>query len=389
MKYQLKRFMKSIVAAGLCLTMFATGTNIVSACSVDTPETTYVQVQDETAFSQQDFMDALDDYAELGDLSNNGNLQLVYDEMTDSAKEIFLQYLATDDELLAFHKENICGEVPEVEENYSSDSFVIKPVSYASASVASAASDTLSILTKNLNAISGMTDAVRYALVAAGSSILAAASSLTVGKIVAILVAAGCAGVLIANWDYVSEHWDAIVKAFKKTFKAIIDGDSMGQAFGEAKPTYCSVYSEIAEVRGTYRNGKEAKSFDKHIDRELTSSIIKKKQPLGLYYSRINKTALITYVIGSGVKGNLNRDYNAHSTYQLQNFDLSGAKLFVLYSLKNHTLFHAHIRLFRDDTETMRYANKMSFQILPYMYFDDKYEIGPGQTWLYGDIFTR
>lgn len=77
---------------------------------------------------------------------------------------------------------------------------------------------------------------------------------------------------------------------------------------------------------------------------------------------------------------------NAHATWQLPNFDISFGKLYVLFSPSNMTYFHAHIRLLRDDTEFMRYGNRMSWQIYPIFSYDAKYEVG-GPTYLQGDIY--
>ena len=84
----------------------------------------------------------------------------------------------------------------------------------------------------------------------------------------------------------------------------------------------------------------------------------------------------------------LNYNLSDHPTWQLPNFNVSGAKLFVLFSFSNRTYFHAHIRLLKDDTDFMRYGNRLSWQISPIMQYDAKYEQG-GSTFLQGDIYTR
>lgn len=323
---------------------------------------------------------------ELINLSRIGSedLKSVFEEMTPEAQSLFLNYMMTSDvKMLQLHQKYVDNNVrlntKTINTQRSMQSFAVRSVT--------SLSDQLKILSYQLGLI-GLSESVKYALMSAGSSILAALADgpLLVGDIVAIIVAAGCAVVLIANWDSVSSNWSKIIKAFQIAFKGDITSSSMKSAFTKAEPNFSNPYLVMQQVASTIRNAPVTKSFSKHIDTALTLKFVKQKNAVRIYYSPITKKALFVYEIPNGIRANLNRDFYEHSQWQLTNYDISGAKLFVIFAMDTHTLIHAHLRLFRDDTESMRYGNKMSWQIKPNMCYSPIYEIGGGTTWLSGDI---
>lgn len=305
----------------------------------------------------------------------NADVEVVFDTMSDDAKTIFIHYMKTmDNELYEYHLAN----VGLVDETYN----------YSDTISTYGIEECLKILSAELNKI-GLSDPVKYALMGSGSSIVAAIGDggLLVGDIVAILCLAGTIGIMVANWSSVSGHWDEIAAAFKAAFQAFISTSTMGSALSTTKTNYVSEYTVLQQLPYKVRNGSPANSFSKHIDLATTIPVVQSQNPIGVYCNTSTKVALFVYTIRSGTFANLNSDYYAHATWQLTNFNISGAKIFVLYNYGNNTLFHVHLRLFRDDTEAMRYGNRLPWQVSPYMLFDSKYLSG-GSTWLNGDIYS-
>lgn len=312
------------------------------------------------------------------------SIKLIYKKMTPEAKTLFKHYMMTyDNEMLTLHNAYVDDKIETLNNNMSLNATT-------SIKITSSLASQLSTLGKELSLL-GLSDAVKYALMSAGSSILAALADgpLVVGDIVAIFVVAGCSAVLIANWKEVSGNWSKIVSAFKKAFKDDVSSKTFNLVFGNVKPRYADSYQVMQTLNIRVKSAPSERGVGKHIDVAVTSEIIRKSTPIGIYYSEITKKALFVYKIPNGTRADINIDYNSHQNWQEEDFNISGAKLFVIYDCRNHKLIHAHIRLYRDDTESMRYGNKMSWQVSPYVYYDDKYEYGGGTTWLWGDIKSK
>lgn len=345
-------------------------------------------------YNSEQISDIIEEYdlSEYIDLSGEANVTQVFDDLTEEAKQLFVHYMATyNQDLYQFHLQNVDEDQNEIfnEENLS----VSNTYNFANTSTlqydASTNESLMKLLDYYLSEINDLNQSVVYALMGVGSSIISVLSNITPAQIVGFLIAAGCLGVLVANWSNVSDHWSAILKAFKNAFTSYIQGKDIDSAFEESKPHYTSVYDQLNKVNATWRAGNPTASLNKHMDSVKVMEIIHRRNPISAYYSPSRKMALIVFTIPNGFRADLNQDYYHHSSWQLTNFDLSGAKLFVLFSLSQRTYFHAHIRLFRDDTETMRYANNMTWRFYPVRMYDSKYEIGSGQRWLYGNIYTR
>lgn len=122
----------------------------------------------------------------------------MYNDLSEEAKIIFLNYLINyDDYLYNFHKNNV------VESNSNviklepiQDNLIPTPNKYTTSST----SNILNLLNYNLSQIQGLSESVIYALMAAGASFVADIASLGATKIVSILLGAGCLIVLVKHW---------------------------------------------------------------------------------------------------------------------------------------------------------------------------------------------
>lgn len=126
-------------------------------------------------------------------------------------------------------------------------------------------------------------------------------------------------------------------------------------------------------------------SLHKHIAIEDIRAIRRPENKFAAYYSPSQNVMLVVYNISKGYRGNVNSDMNTDSkitqSYDMNNFDLTGFKLLVLYDFgddeKDPTkVFHAEVRYGIWATraiERFRYTNKMIKQIWPVQSIDQKY----------------
>ena len=128
----------------------------------------------------------------------------IYAALSDEAKLIFNQSIASNPELSDFHKK------------YVDPSFEMPAVQY------STTSSTLSVLTQQLNQLQLPPD-VLYALQALASSIIAAIADgpLPIGEIMLAVAAVDLLIVVAANWTSIASDWDSIVEAFVEAFPSM------------------------------------------------------------------------------------------------------------------------------------------------------------------------
>lgn len=318
------------------------------------------------------------------DIEEENNI-LMLDEMSEEAKKIYLFYISTqDEELLNYYKTYIN---PDSVLEYTPNCAV-----YASVR----AVDALSVLRTELSYI-GLSTSVVNAFVAAGSSMVAALADgpLLAGDIAAILTGAVCFGVVLTNWSTVSKNWTEITKAFTKAFSAQITSSALSSGLSRTETKYATTYSDLKDLRNEVRGASYHSSSAKHIEMDAVKTIVRRDNPLAIYASTINNTALFVYRINSGTRASVNRDFKHYGSetsgrYQETKLDVSGAKIFILYDRLRNQVFHAHIRFFLDDTHDMRYRNGLDLQVYPGFIEDKQYRrIGTDVLQLRGDIYTK
>lgn len=131
----------------------------------------------------------------------------------------------------------------------------------------------------------------------------------------------------------------------------------------------------------TVRNATFTQSAFRHVELEIIEKT-RKNSSSEIYYSPSKRTALVKYTVPSGMKGSVNTTWTHSngSDYEVENYPLGGATLFVLFSFSTRKIFHAHIRVsgssyIKDDTEIMRRANNLTWKVKPFpMIYDGRYE---------------
>lgn len=298
---------------------------------------------------------------------NNGNIQQVYDDLSNNAKTLFLNYLVTNTELYDFHLQNV------VESENSL--FLINQSLYNSSETTIAntlASGQLDILNYQLNQIQGLSQSVIYALMAAGASILADIASMGTAKLVTILVAGGCLIVLVANWGEVQSAWPQIVNAFKAAFGNKISTSTINSGFSQAQARYQQDYSKNMEANGVAFVCSYTNSCWKHIDYASAMSIMgKRDRNYRIYSSHHGNSAMVVIDIPQGTTANIS---NSLATTLLGNQNVGRGKLYILYNLDTHTYFHMHVKIIGDDTHFLRDANGLCYQTWPYYSYDAQYD---------------
>ena len=144
--------------------------------------------------------------------SEKENAKAVYEGLTPEAKQIFLDHISRDPDLVQFHQENVDStfspqNVPE----------------YSSPSLASDEDNPLEIIHNGLLAL-GLSTAVVYAFEGIASGIIASAADgfLPVGELYAIMVGTYAAAILATYWSIeVAPNWDGIVEVFQSAFSAM------------------------------------------------------------------------------------------------------------------------------------------------------------------------
>lgn len=313
------------------------------------------------------------------------NNMLMFDEMSEEAKEIYLFYISTqDEELLNYYK------------TYINPSSTLEYTPNCAVYATGRAVDVLSTLGTELNAL-GLSTAVVNAFMAAGSSIVAAIADgpLLVGDIVAILTGTVCFGVILANWSTVSKNWPGITQAFTKAFAGKITSKNLSGGLSQTQTTYTTTYSQVQALRDEVRGANYDTAAARHIEMDAVKSIVRRGTPLAIYSSTINSRVLYVYRIGSGTTANVNKYFDhmgseSSGKYQLSKIDVSGAKLFILYNKSSKRVFHAHIRFFIDDTHQMRYTNGLDLQVYPAILQETQYRrIGSDDLTLSGNIYSK
>jgi len=290
---------------------------------------------------------------------NNENIQLVYDDLSNNAKVLFLNYLITNAELYNFHLQNVV--------EFESSMLLSKITT-----VNTMASGQLDILNYQLNQIQGLSQSVIYALMAAGASILADIASMGTAKLVTILVAGGCLIVLVANWGEVQSAWPEIINAFKAAFGNNISTSTITSGFSQAQIRYQQDYLKNREANGVAFVCSYTNSCWRHIDYSSALSImLKRGSNYRIYSSHYGNSAMVVIDIPKGTTANIS---NSLATTMLGNQNVGGGKLYILYNLDTHTYFHMHVKIIGDDTHFLREANGLCYQTWPYYSYDAQYD---------------
>ena len=256
--------------------------------------------------------------------SEKENNILMFDEMSDEAKEIYFSYITTqDEELLNYYK------------TYINPDSALEYTPYR-AVTRSGYLDPLSVLKAELTLL-GLSTSVKNAFIGAGSSMLAMLSDgpLVVGDIVGIIIGAECVGIILANWSTVVEKWQGITDAFTKVFSGKITYDTLSSGLSQSETKYSAIYSEAQALPQMIRRAKCDKSAAKHIEMDAVKNIIRDDKPLFIYNGTLNRIVLYVYKIKNGTKASVNRDYKHRGSevtgrYQKTKLDLSGTKVYII-----------------------------------------------------------
>lgn len=162
-----------------------------------------------------------------------------YNSLSPEAKAIFEDALASDLEMLEFHKTYVD---PNTDIEYA-------PI-YSVRSAGAAAADPIAILNAEFVAMQ-LPQAVKYVLEAMGAGMVAAIGDgpLPIGDILLAAATVSAAVVIAANWKTIAPKWDRIVNAFKKAFSASVS--NVIQAFeslrGDVQTEYKAQFNKSAE----------------------------------------------------------------------------------------------------------------------------------------------
>nr|WP_295681165.1 hypothetical protein [uncultured Lachnoclostridium sp.]DAD78563.1 MAG TPA: hypothetical protein [Caudovirales sp. ctCiv1] len=309
-------------------------------------------------------------------LQEDANIQQVFDDLSIEAKQIFMDYLITqDNELYEYHIQNVV-----------STDFDYHGMEYNYANVGVATSDSLQILGAKLNAIPNMTEQVYYALMAAASSIIAEISTIGVTRILTILCGAGCLAVLVYNWGSVSAMFGDIVNAFEVAFSSSIPASTIGISFSQAKARYAKDYGKIQDARTMAFSCIMTPSCGNHIAIDDATLIMNRKVSYRIYTSSMSDKAMIVIDIPNGIHANVSKSL---ATQVKTSVDVSGGKLYILYNLVERKYFHMHVKVIGDDTYAMRKANSLCYQIWPSYSYDPQFDVPESKLWITTDIFNK
>lgn len=289
------------------------------------------------------------------------NAKQIFNDLSPEAKQIFLEYLLTENnEMLDYHIKHVGDINIEDLESKSNDLQSVASVNTGAI---------MNTLNLKLNALY-LSEAVKFALMGAASSMCASIATLGATTVFSILVTVGCASVIIANWDSISSKWNSIIGAFQQSFGQAYSS-VLTSGFSQAKTSYVGHYTTMTGIDYAVKSAPLTNSVAKHIDMAFVDNI-RKKVTSEIYYGPKTHTALVKFVIGSGMTGNLNTSWSkVGAPYDNLDYNLGGATLFILYNTAERKIFHAHIRVAGSqyiaiDTETMRRANNLTYKVKPF-----------------------
>lgn len=180
-------------------------------------------------------------YGAVGEVGTTSDLDLAkdaYNLLSPEAKAVFDDALASDFELLQFHKA------------YVDPNCSIEYTPRYSVRSAAAVADPMAILNAEL-ALLNLPVAVVYSLKAMGAGMVAAIADgpLPVGDILLAAATVSAAVTIAANWKTVSAKWGSIVSAFKKAFET--SASNVIKAFetlrGDVQAEYKAKFDKSAE----------------------------------------------------------------------------------------------------------------------------------------------
>lgn len=162
-----------------------------------------------------------------------------YNELSPEAKAIFDKALASDMEMLEFHKAYVD---PNTDIEYAPN--------YSVRSAGAVAADPMAILKAEF-AIMQLPEVVKYVLEAMGAGMVAAIGDgpLLVGDILLAATTVSAAIVIAANWKTVAPKWNRIVNAFKKAFAASVSNviSAFESLRGNVQKEYQTKFRKSAE----------------------------------------------------------------------------------------------------------------------------------------------
>lgn len=238
-------------------------------------------------------------------------------------------------------------------------------------STRAAAMNNMAVLGNGLRA-AGIAGSMYAQLMAVGADI-AAATGLTVGGLVGILLAVAVFTVILANWNTFEKKYDKIVSAFQTAFPKL--SGIIRTGFGQAKVQYGQAFKDTQATKERYRIAKLTDSAAKHVDATFINNFIKNNEnkEYKIFYSTKNRISMIVMKISKKNKASLNKTLSSKAKYDLTDYDLRGFTMYLLYDCKRNEIFHCHVRLHGDDTNEMRRQGSLDWMIYPERKRDTKY----------------
>lgn len=383
MKHFGKRFIALVLA--LVLIFCFTISNSIEVLASEIPNFDFEAYSDYYTQEELVHLEELYDLSLTVDNSESESLKILFEQISPEAKAILLEYFAYDEVMLSTYQTYVD---PDFQPQVVDIDVLINIQGYSTTATAAAADSNiiLSNLSASLLAL-GLSQGTVTAFLAIAAEILTF-TVITTAIIVAALVAYSVFEIFFGNWGTISAKWTQIKDAFASAFSSLVSSSTMSSAFSSANSTYQAEMETMARGMSEVRAATMASTSYKHISKVYVDTLIRNRPVAELYYSTSNRTMLFIFRAQSGDVADINTDFDPHSTYQNINLHIpTGAKIYVLYDVVKKQVFHVHLRLYKDDTEFMRYDNKMTWQYYPVQIYDSKYLAG-GPTYLQGTIYT-
>lgn len=314
----------------------------------------------------------------------NDALKQIYNELSDEAKFVFLDYMIKyDNELYSYHLENVVGIDSSIV--LSSELPDLNALNLDAERALNAA-NALSTLSNNLNQIMNLPQDVYYALMGVGSSIVAYVGSLGSTTVASLLLGGGCLIVLMLNWSTVEALWPQIVQSFQTAFNTT-PSTTITSGFSTARARYIQDYSKNQDATALAFISDYTGSATRHVDYASSRSIFANRgNRYRIYSSHYTSTAMVVIDIGAGVNADISD--SLASTF-LSKQPVSGGKLYALYNLETHKYFHMHIKVIGDDTHALRQANGLCYQIWPGYSYDPQYDHSQQSLYISTDAWNK
>lgn len=360
------KLFKSFVCFMLCLSFLAP--NISVAASIHREE---------------------NDFAWLENFADNLDFSAVFYSLSLEAQILMREHMQSpNSQLLSFYNSYVnFGSPLETRQDISQNYFIASLLT------------PLQILEAQLLLI-GLSTAVVFAFVAAGATLVTSAGTMPVVPVSLILAAVslGTIGIVaILNWTDIARNWTHIINAFVYAFSTSFQNaaPAMNEAFTTVRTELDVMEQRVgialrAITQATHFNLTDSAS--RHIESDFILWNLRNTWPIAMYASSVNTTVMFVYELREWMRVNLHGDFLHHpagAPWQLPDFALNpGTRIYVLYNYRTGRVFHAHLRLFHDDTFQMRLHNRLDWQIFPFILETPFFRTGPNiPALLDGSIF--